>query len=902
MGQAPDFFVSYTSTDRAWAEWIAWQLEAEGYQVVLQAWDFGPGLDWAHEMQHAITTAERVMAVLSTAYLESAHGEAEWLAFYARDPSGERGLLLPIRVDEVEPPGLLKSRVYVDLVGRDASSALAALLAAARGARGKPTEAPEFPGDRWLSVSASEAPRFPGESPTVRNVKVDPKNANPLLPVSESSQLLEHFTAAVRSYCVAIPSWFPDRLGFSQVKQQVSVTPPQVRGASPREKERNLRISAPEERPREEQEGASTSMRVSLDAALRQYQRLVIVGDPGVGKSWALRGLALSLLPASEEPEPEDDAAPLPFVALAPKLDSILQGGHIDDLSYRQIADALVRSMPDAVASRLSDAERLDLAARIADGRSLAVFIDGYDEVRSDQPALARALPAIEAFCLNTNSLFALTTRPSNVPPRATTSLGWCTIEPFANREQSTFIHGWFAGDKALARRLTSWVRAHRLEVMRVPLMLSLFCSVVEQGGQPPSTEHELWERALLRLAAEQDRFGEISPVGEHTRLRLTVLEHVAESFIGEGLRETVPISEIEGRLRAHEDWVALAAQLRTTSVMEDLLNTGIVQKASTGMHTDLVFLHSALRDYLIARVLARTGSWHDKLSKTWRHPEWEPVIGYLGALLDDPSELVSQLTTLFDDDPLNIARLVAGRALSAIGEGQLPAYIGSRVRDEILVLLTSNDVWDRLRASTLLPVMNVDGTTDLLRGLLNASVPTQVIVAAIGALAGNLSEPVQGTLYSVVNSDWFTTAEREAAVNAIADTGTEEALTRITDISADVHLPPGVRVAAAIAAWRSFDVDQLTLDILSNGEEDPTVQRPLSERLAVESEKAEMLARFISDGVLSVPDGYSRAVLLAAAQPGSISTESIRQFSNHYQVIQLLNDSSRWHNLRFPD
>jgi hypothetical protein len=40
MGQAADFFVSYTSSDRTWAEWIAWQLEAEGYQVVVQAWDF----------------------------------------------------------------------------------------------------------------------------------------------------------------------------------------------------------------------------------------------------------------------------------------------------------------------------------------------------------------------------------------------------------------------------------------------------------------------------------------------------------------------------------------------------------------------------------------------------------------------------------------------------------------------------------------------------------------------------------------------------------------------------------------------------------------------------------------------------------------------------------------------
>jgi hypothetical protein len=174
MAQAADFFVSYTSTDRAWAEWIAWQLEAEGYSVVVQAWDFTPGKSWAHEMQQATSTAERVVAVLSAAYLESEQGEAEWQVFQANDPLGKRGLLLPIRIDKVDPPGLLKTRVYVDLVDQDAAGARAALLAAARGARGKPTQEPEYPGDRRPAGSATEAPRFPGELPPVWNVPYHP--------------------------------------------------------------------------------------------------------------------------------------------------------------------------------------------------------------------------------------------------------------------------------------------------------------------------------------------------------------------------------------------------------------------------------------------------------------------------------------------------------------------------------------------------------------------------------------------------------------------------------------------------------------------------------------------------------------------------------------------------------
>src|SRR5919202_499521 len=121
-----DFFVSYTSADRAWAEWIAWQLEADGYMVLVQAWDGTAGRDWLHEMQHATSTAQCVVVALSPAYLESAHTETEWPALSAEDPSGRWSQLLSVWVGEVEPPGLLKTRISVDLVNRDADSARAA--------------------------------------------------------------------------------------------------------------------------------------------------------------------------------------------------------------------------------------------------------------------------------------------------------------------------------------------------------------------------------------------------------------------------------------------------------------------------------------------------------------------------------------------------------------------------------------------------------------------------------------------------------------------------------------------------------------------------------------------------------------------------------------------------------
>jgi hypothetical protein len=148
--------------------------------VVVQAWDFGPGRDLAHEMQQATTTAERVVVVLSLAYLQSTHGEAEWRAFYAQDPGGDRGLLLPVRVGEVEPPGLLKTRVYVDLVDQDAGGARTVLLAAVRGARGKPAAEPSSPVPGVGRRSAR--PRRRVSRVSCRQCGMCPRTTTPTLP------------------------------------------------------------------------------------------------------------------------------------------------------------------------------------------------------------------------------------------------------------------------------------------------------------------------------------------------------------------------------------------------------------------------------------------------------------------------------------------------------------------------------------------------------------------------------------------------------------------------------------------------------------------------------------------------------------------------------------------------
>lgn len=154
-----DFFISYTAVDSIWAEWIAWELEQAGYDVVIQAWDFRPGENFVVEMQNAAAEASRTLLVLSEAYLQSSFARSEWAAAFAQDPTGDQARLVPVRVAPCEPKGLLTSIIFIDLLGLDEATARDKLLAGIEEARAKPPVAPRFPG-----AAAGAAPAFPGST------------------------------------------------------------------------------------------------------------------------------------------------------------------------------------------------------------------------------------------------------------------------------------------------------------------------------------------------------------------------------------------------------------------------------------------------------------------------------------------------------------------------------------------------------------------------------------------------------------------------------------------------------------------------------------------------------------------------------------------------------------------
>ena len=140
-----DFFISYNSADKAWAEWLAWQIEASGWSVVVQAWDFRPGGNFVLDMNRALTDTRRTIAVLSPSFLAADFTAPEWAATFAADPTGVARRLVPVRVRDCKLSGLLAPIVYIDLVGIKSREEGRQRLLDGLKARVKPEHEPDMP-------------------------------------------------------------------------------------------------------------------------------------------------------------------------------------------------------------------------------------------------------------------------------------------------------------------------------------------------------------------------------------------------------------------------------------------------------------------------------------------------------------------------------------------------------------------------------------------------------------------------------------------------------------------------------------------------------------------------------------------------------------------------------------
>src|SRR5258708_2557465 len=118
MPEKPSVFLSYAREDRARVEQVYDSLKAEGFNPWIDTRDILPGQDWSQEIGQSIRTADCMLVFLSRnstskrGYVQREIKAA--LSTLAELPEGAI-FLIPVRLDESEPPETLRHLQYVDL-------------------------------------------------------------------------------------------------------------------------------------------------------------------------------------------------------------------------------------------------------------------------------------------------------------------------------------------------------------------------------------------------------------------------------------------------------------------------------------------------------------------------------------------------------------------------------------------------------------------------------------------------------------------------------------------------------------------------------------------------------------------------------------------------------------------
>jgi tetratricopeptide (TPR) repeat protein len=168
-----DIFISYSSSDKKWADWIGLELEKLGHVAHIHEWEIDAGGDIPAWMEDRIQKADRVLCVVSSVYLTKPYSSWERRAAQWAAASNRPNFVVPIFVEDCEAPITVAHLKRCDLYGLtevDARNRLESYLKSAA----RPLES-IFPG-QVDSVAPMSEPKdampFPGKNVALSNIPI----------------------------------------------------------------------------------------------------------------------------------------------------------------------------------------------------------------------------------------------------------------------------------------------------------------------------------------------------------------------------------------------------------------------------------------------------------------------------------------------------------------------------------------------------------------------------------------------------------------------------------------------------------------------------------------------------------------------------------------------------------
>ncbi len=373
-----------------------------------------------------------------------------------------------------------------------------------------------------------------------------------------------------------------------------------------------------------EEVDAERPRNMKVSNAAKMFPRLLILGEPGAGKTTSLKKLAAEYATWRGEGkvpglnEPEDFNLPI-FVDLSAY--PTVSAGDSKHGLWRLIT-ASVRGVHD-----------IDVRKRLAAGGCLLLF-DGLNEVGEAYDEVVYQIRHLVNHDASKNR-FVVTCRPGVYRDELRNEFSTFQLERLSSFNASKVLEIEIGAEKAQ----TAWkgLDEYTRDLCRNPLMLTLLADELRVSDTPPQNRAQLFDRFVDRYLSEWARVKGAGAV----RVEKEILSALAWRL---GTNRTLLSADeaaavMSARLAELQNKKEARLDLNVDELNREFLHHGLLRESAgqTG------FFHQAVQEYFFAREVAL----HQSIEYVLKHvgdPEWAEVLVFVCGLIEDATEVVREV------------------------------------------------------------------------------------------------------------------------------------------------------------------------------------------------------------------------------------------------------------------